>query len=375
MAPGMGAIVFQDHVQPSLVEPSFQGSQPTDQAVPDDEGTMSNIQPLFFIDVSKYDAVRSNVIIYDRPTDWKKARDEGGLRLAAIKISEGLNPNGTVNLDPAWKMQWTAAKGVLPRCAYHFFRANQNAIKQFDVMWEVLKTDFDQDSDFIALDVETYDGFGSGDYKKIALGADSFLYEAQKRLKDGKKPYLYTFPAFWKQIGGEKITVMKQRGLWLAQWPKDTWILNVPIPPKIFTPSRMEEFKNEVLAGAQVPMPLLPWGFPDWWQFTARCDPHVVPGHPGTKAVIDYNISYINLPVLTGTSDLPPVQDELANTDVFPKIYRHLYSGSWVFATQNDGYGCKITYRLVDKSVNVLEIQGAWARIEQGWIRLSRLSS
>jgi len=334
---------------------------------------MTNIQPLFFIDVSKYDAVQAAQPIYDQPVDWKKARDEGGLRLAAIKISEGLRYDGTVNLDPAWKMQWTAAKGILPRCAYHFFRANQNPIKQFEVMWNELKNDFDQDSDFIALDVETYDGFAQADYSKIVLNADSFLTQADKVLNPGKRSFLYTFPSFWNNIGGNKVSAMKRHGLWLGQWPKDNWILTVPVPPKIFTPTRMEDLKNQVISGTVSPMLLQPWGFPDWWQFTARCDTHAVPGHPATNVVVDYSISYVDLPVLTGSGTTPPV---ITNPPpiIFPKEYRHLYSGSWVFKTQNDGLGCKITYRLEARTVTVLEIQDPWARIDQGWMRLSRLS-
>ena len=244
------------------------------------------------IDVSGYDGrryVNPTGYVYDLPMDWKKARDIGGLSLAIIKSSEG-----TGYTDGAFRMQWAAAKGILPRMAYHFFRANLNAIAQAQFVKSLLAPDFDPRTDFVILDLETYDGMTG---PQILAAAGSWLYEMEKI---GTLPLIYTYPGFWNAIGGAAATWAKKYPLGLAQWPLDNWIANTAIqqPPYLFDVPRLADFKAKIVAGTIKPMALKPWDSPAIWQFTSRADTKAVPGHPAVKTACDYNAVYMTIPDL-----------------------------------------------------------------------------
>ena len=261
------------------------------------------------IDVSGYDGRRyvfPTGYIYDLPMDWTRARDVGGLSLAIIKSSEG-----TGYTDGAFRMQWAAAKGVLPRAAYHFFRANLNAIKQAQFVKSLLQYDFDPKTDFVILDLETYDGMLG---PQILDAAGSWLYEMEKM---GTLPLIYTYPSFWTGIGGQNTSASWARKypLALAQWPLDNWIANTAIqmPPYLFTAPLLADFKAKVASGALKPMALKPWtGMPAIWQFTSRADTKAIPGHPAVKTTADYNAIFMPLPDLV--PPLPPTHPAICPT-------------------------------------------------------------
>jgi hypothetical protein len=241
------------------------------------------------IDVSGYDSRRYVFpagYLYDRPIDWVRARDEGGLSLAIIKSSEGLY------VDRAFNMNWSGASGVIARAAYHFFRSNVNAISQADVVLNLLDArGFDPNKDRFVLDYETLDGVTP----KVSLKAmASFMYEMQR---EKITPLLYTYPSFWRSIGGEDAKWAVQYPLYLAQWPRDNWWGIMQTPPYLFTGAKLAALKGDVECGVLAPMALKPWdgAFPAIWQFTARADTKSVPGHPGIKLACDYNAVYMPL--------------------------------------------------------------------------------
>lgn len=243
----------------------------------------------FAIDVSHYDA-RKNVagkIVYI-PVDWRAS----GLDMAIVKISEG------VWEDPAFRIQWAAAKGM-PRMAYSFFRSNINAIAQAEFVKSLL-TDFDRKTDFVALDFETVDGV-DGKARLAAVG--SWLHEMEKF---GTVPFVYTYRSFWLDAGGAGATWARKYPLWFAAWPKDNWIFNVALPPYIFTASRLEALKAEVVSGKLKPSIPAPWTECAIWQFTARCDPKAIPGYSGDKKVCDYNAVFMSLPTM---GEGPPIRE------------------------------------------------------------------
>jgi hypothetical protein len=234
---------------------------------------------LWAIDVSSWDARKSEggKIVYV-PVNWKAS----GLALAIIKCSEAMVE------DPAFKVQWAAAKGM-PRMAYHFFRSNVNAIAQAWFVKSILN-DFDPATDHVALDFETADGISGGE--RLAA-AGSWLYEMGKI---HITPFIYTYSSFWLEAGGARATWAKQYPLWFAAWPKDNWIASLPLPPRIFDAEKLAALKAEVESGALKPHVPLPWqGLPAIWQFTARADTRAVNGHPGIKVVCDYNAVYFPL--------------------------------------------------------------------------------
>jgi hypothetical protein len=305
------------------------------------------------IDVSYYDAVKETNVY--QPVDWQRARDEGNLSLAIIKSSEG----ETIK-DPAFVLQWKAAEGILPRMAYHFFHCNQNPIKQAEACWNIVNSaGFDPSTDYIILDFERVDGQPGAECLKMAK---TWLEEIEDR---GVKPLIYTYPAFWKTIGGETATWALNYRLGLAQWPKDIWILG--FSPSIFTAPRLETMKTDIVNGKLKPMVLKPWTSPALWQFTSRVDSKAIPGHPAIKKVVDYNAIFMDL---DGTP--PPLLPEV------PGAYR--YTGSQLKVYQDaDANSPQVSQLIHDQTVNVVEIKTIsgwqWARLDGpvGWCKFGFL--
>lgn len=327
----------------------------------------------YAIDVSGYDGrrwvwdIRGGRLVYDLPMDWARARDEGDVRLAIMKSSEGLFE------DRAFRMNWRGARGVLPRTAYHFFRSNVNAIQQAGFFANLLDSDFDRETDYAIVDFETMDGqTGAQCLRNLA----SFLYEMEKHLII---PLIYTYPSFWRAIGGEGATWAKRYPLALAQWPWDNWFKNIKLPPFVWTAAQLATKKILIEGGWVRPMKLLPWeGDPAIWQFTARAEPASVPGHPGVKKAVDYNAVYMPLPNVQGSPapvfvppGLPPVDSAGLGAHQVTALSLRLFSGPGDIFKQLAASPLKF-----GQVVNVLEIKTArgeqWGRIETpaGWCRL-----
>lgn len=257
------------------------------------------------MDVSSYDARNYEYVdgqwrwVYKYPVDWEKAQ-EIGINVAAIKISEGglVYRNGRwvegAFIDPAFRLQWAAAWGR-PRIAYHFFRCNRNAIAQATDVLEIWNSVEHTPADRLCLDFETTDGKTGADCLK-AFG--SWMYEVEQAT--GLVPMLYTYPAFWLQIGGAAATWAKKYPLFLSQWPLDNWIANLPLPPYNFAGQTLKDLLAKIQDGRLVPLDgrpynrmLSPWGSDiTAWQFTARAWTKDIPGHPAIKKVADLNVIY-----------------------------------------------------------------------------------
>ena len=238
------------------------------------------------IDVSRYDSYNNSGNLV--PIDWRAT----GFPLAIIKSSEATFS------DLAFKMQWQAAKG-LPRMAYHFFRSDVNAIAQAQFMTSLLKPDFTE-NDFIAIDFETRDGMTNS---QCLAGCFSFLYEMEKV---GTRPFLYTYPSFWNELGGAYQPAAKKYPLWLGQWPWDNWFKDIKLPPFTWTAAKMAEKKWAIESGTIKPMTLAPWVSPAIWQWTARADPKQIPGYYANKSAVDYNVIFdVDLPNPTHPSVCP----------------------------------------------------------------------
>jgi Glycosyl hydrolases family 25/Bacterial SH3 domain/GW (Gly-Tryp) dipeptide domain len=316
------------------------------------------------IDVSHYDA-GIDINSY-KAVDWKLARDQGGLSLAIMKASEGTNFR-----DPAFALQWKAARGFLPRMAYHFFRCNQNAIQQADFCWDVIREQgFDPRTDFVILDFETIDGKSGADCLKAA---GSWLYEMEKH---NIIPLIYTYPSFWKGIGGETASWAAKYPLGLAYWPKDIWILS--FSPTIFNATRLEALQLEVTKGLIKPAALKPWSSPAIWQFTARADSKAIPGHPGLKKVVDYNAIFMELSNTALPAPLPST--DTPSTPPPSGLGQYSFTGgSLKVFSMPDSNSRQVSTLVNNQLVNVLELVTnlgeQWSRIDSpaGWCRSSYL--
>jgi GH25 family lysozyme M1 (1,4-beta-N-acetylmuramidase) len=315
------------------------------------------------IDVSLYDSRRwvfGQGWVYDRPIDWVKARYDGGLSLAIIKSSEGTWP------DPAFKLNWKAAKGILPRMAYHFFRSNVDPIAQADYVHFLMVTnDYDNNRDFVILDLETMDKQPAN----VVLGRARIFLE--RLTKYGYAPLIYTYPAFWRGIGGETALWAKQYPLGIAQWPLDNYIAGLPV--NLFDVQGLADLKHKIEAGTLRPMALKPWDQCALWQFTSRVDARAVPGHPAIKKAVDYNKVYMHL------AGLPVIAPPPAAPPEPLKLYRCTALLLKVFAGAGDQY--KLVTRL--SSGQVVKVLGyatslggeMFAHIEMpaGWVRANWL--
>jgi hypothetical protein len=231
----------------------------------------------FGIDVSNYDTLTADGT--RKPMNW----DISWLDLAIIKSSEGLYS------DPSFDMQWAAARG-LSRVAYHFFRSNINAISQANALkLKLILGEFQPHKDYVAVDFETPDGMNGA---QCLANLGSFLYEIEKFIPTSRI-LIYTYPGFWNGIGGAKATWAAKYPLWLAQWPRDSWILNFPV--NIFDGPGLAKLKSDVETGVLKPMALKPWTAPAIWQFTARADTRAIPGYVSVKKVCDYNAVYLDV--------------------------------------------------------------------------------
>jgi hypothetical protein len=201
--------------------------------------------------------------------------------------------------------------------------------------------------------------------------AGSWLYEMEKF---GVVPLIYTYPYFWRTLGGELATWAVKYPLALSQWPKDLWILNYT--PPIFTADRIESLKTDIANGVLKPVSLKPWTTHAIWQFTARVDSHAIPGHPGEKKVVDYNAIFMELADATPTPPPTPPPTPEPHPDL--GLYRVTGQSLKVFAGPGDTYR-QVSQLTNNQAVNVLEIQTnrgeQWARIETpaGWCRYAYL--
>jgi len=234
----------------------------------------------YAIDVSFYDARRYDLLkgwIYDRPTDWVRA----GVDAALIKSSQGLVK------DPGFDVQWKAAAGM-PRLAWHFLTGDnpfQQAAKFVQFVGELWP------DDRLAIDYEK-------DPKTNSVPSMSILRTAieEIRRQTGQKAYIYTGGYKWYEMGGAA-----GYNQWAAEYP--LWLAHYPYDPKmvpaLFDAAYMDAMLAKIEAGTLKPLNFHPFfgqvkPFPEVaiWQFTDRCSPAYVPGHPGIKKMLDFNVVY-----------------------------------------------------------------------------------
>lgn len=212
--------------------------------------------------------------------DWKAT----GYPVAIMKASQG-----TRFIDPAFHMQWAAAKG-LPRIAYHFFEWKTNAIQQAQYLWNVVKNDFGE-TDYLAIDFENHVNNPVSTNALPALG--SILYELGKVVPKSRL-IIYTGTSFWYPCGGRDATWAAQYKHWQAQWPWDNWLPNVAPYPYLWTKELLDSKVALIESGYARPVVCLPWGRPDIWQFSARMNPQLINGYKSNKKAVDLNYCYFD---------------------------------------------------------------------------------
>ncbi len=201
-----------------------------------------------------------DVSYFQETISWKRVR-QAGVQFAFIRVSDGM----TVS-DPKFAHNWSGARrvGVL-RGAYQYFRPEESAIAQADLLIAAIRRDPGELPPVI--DVETDGGRSPA---QLAARVRAWVDRVRAQLR--VEPIVYTGPDVWRErAGGAELS---SQPLWLAH----------------YTPSC-----------PTVPPPWVRWTF---WQHTDR---GTVPGIAGP---VDLNVfagDYLALEELARRSRLPAV--------------------------------------------------------------------
>lgn len=138
---------------------------------------------------------------------WAKVQ-KAGIRFAFIRISDGL----TIR-DSQFAQNWAGArKAQIRRGAYQYFRPEENAVAQADLVIAALQRDPGELPPVI--DVET-----TGGKSPAQLERQIRAWVARIRAKLHVEPIIYTSPAFWTdQVGGADLS---NQPLWLAHYTNE----------------------------------------------------------------------------------------------------------------------------------------------------------
>ncbi len=188
--PGMDASIGVDATgQNCVLVPIDAGAPPHSAQMP--VGSMNGI------DVSHY---QSGI-------DWPTVLQTNGFAYA--KATEG-----TKYTDTSFASKWQAMSAAgMPRGAYHFFRAAQDAVTQADYFATALaKNGFNAAADLAPMiDVEVTDGVAAS---AVVSGVRAFINEAQAKL--GVTLIVYTAPSFWTATLGNPD--QSANPLWIAHY-------------------------------------------------------------------------------------------------------------------------------------------------------------
>ncbi len=136
--------------------------------------------------------------------DWVQVQ-QSGRRFAIMKATEN-----TTYFDDTFVNNWTMSQAAgLVRGAYHFFHADTNPVAQADYFLQHVPL---SPSDLPpVLDLETTQ-LQSG--AKVAANALAWLERVEAQT--GRRPILYTYPAFWPSIGNP--SGFAKYPLWIANY-------------------------------------------------------------------------------------------------------------------------------------------------------------
>jgi lysozyme len=160
-----------------------------------------------------------DVSYYQETIDWRKVRKSGVL-FAFIRVSDG-----STFADPMFEKNWSKARptGIL-RGAYQYFRPEENAVTQADILIAAIKRDPGELPPVI--DVESTGGRSPAQIKRAV---ETWIKRVREKL--GVEPIIYTGPDFWKtEVKNADLT---SQPLWIAHYT--TSCPQVPAPWKMWT--------------------------------------------------------------------------------------------------------------------------------------------
>lgn len=215
-------------------------------------------------DFSKWDGTDT----FDKTLDW----DLYNWAFAFVKVSEGKI------IDPLFQKQWAAARGKVPRGAYHFFRCYVDPKQSVQSTIDFLGGDLGELP--LVLDLETRDGYSAQFYVSQTKSWLAWYEELT-----GVRPLIYSRVDFLKnELLCANYPFFSAYKLWLAEYHWD----KLPAAER-------DPILLDVLQDYPVTFPTPPAPFPrcSFWQYTAHGMPESTPGYYlgyGHKKQVDWNL-------------------------------------------------------------------------------------
>ena len=155
-----------------------------------------------------------DVSYYQEAIDWQRVR-RAGIRFAFIRLSDG-----TQIRDTRFAINWAEARraGVI-RGAYQFFRPDQSAVAQADLMIAAMQNREPDDLPPV-IDIEVDGGLHP---TVVAARAQQWIERVRDRL--GVEPIVYTGGDLWRDGGAEGLGAQP---LWIAHYTQNCPTLPAP---------------------------------------------------------------------------------------------------------------------------------------------------
>ena len=159
-----------------------------------------------------------DVSYYQGDITWPRVK-RAGIEFAFIRAADG-----TDLIDPMFQANWGGAGNAgIPRGAYQYFRADQDPVKQADVLIGLLRTHGAGELPPV-IDVEDTAGLP---LQTVAENARAWIERVRKELK--VEPIVYTNPGMWITRGAPEIA---SQTLWVAHYT--TTCPSIPSPWKLW---------------------------------------------------------------------------------------------------------------------------------------------
>ncbi|HMU38471.1 MAG TPA: GH25 family lysozyme [Pseudomonadota bacterium] len=148
-----------------------------------------------------------DVSYYQGTINWSQVK-ASGKQFAIVRVSDG-----TGFMDPKFATNWKGAKAAgVTVGAYQFFRPNQDATAQADLMVNQLASvGFGAGDIPPVIDVEVTGGMSNS---TVIARVNTWI--ARVKSRTGRLPVLYTAPGFWSGLGNPTPTTLPY--LWVAHW-------------------------------------------------------------------------------------------------------------------------------------------------------------
>jgi len=147
-----------------------------------------------------------DVSYYQETIDWRRVR-RAGIRFAFIRVSDG-----AALRDSTFDTNWAEARRAgVQRGAYQFFRPEQSATAQADVMIAAMRHRRRDDLPPV-LDLEVDGGLP---LPAVVAAATAWVDRVRGAL--GVEPIVYSNPDFWRNGGGDPLAAQP---LWLAHYTR-----------------------------------------------------------------------------------------------------------------------------------------------------------